>query len=464
MSQNVHKVKDYIEKNKNQYLDTFFKLLRCPSVSATGEGIEQAAGLITDMLRELGASLVTYKEDGCNPIIFGELNEKKEGTIMIYDHYDVQPVDPLDEWVSPPFEPRISDGKIYARGASDDKGNLVSRILAVKTLLEVLGEVPVNIKFLFDGEEEVGSPSLPIFVKRYEEQLQADACIWEGGGFDQKERPMIYLGAKGVIYIELRVKRTGSDLHSSWGTIVENPAWRLVMALSSIRDEKGGILIENFYEDVADDPEAEQLVRNLDIDRSEIASMTNNGELIEELPIHELLRRWLLSPTVNICGIYSGYIEKGQKTVLPSYAFAKIDIRLVPKMSPERVLTKLKQHLAKRGFNDVEVEALNHGYPAARTSPSSQPVRLAVMVARAATGKEPVVFPNIAGSGPMYLVTDVLRQPCFSLGINHPRSNIHAPNENVIIDYFMKGVWQCCLYMMNFVPWVRLGDAPYLKI
>jgi len=464
MSDKLQKVKEYVYKNRDRFLDAFVEVLRCPSISATGEGIEEAVGLITDMLRELGASVRIHKENGGNPVILGELDEKRDGTVMFYDHYDVQPVDPLDKWLSPPFSPRISDGRIYGRGASDDKGNLVSRLLAVKTLIETLGELPVNVKFLFDGEEEVGSPSLLRFIERYREELQADACVWEGGGFDKRGRPVIHLGAKGVIYLELRAKRSGGDLHSSWGTIVENPAWRLVMSLSSIRDEKGRVLIENFYDEVLDDPEAEQLIRDLDIERGDIDSMTNNGELIEDLPIRELLRRWLLSPTINICGICSGYIEKGQKTVLPSYAFAKIDIRLVPKMSPDRVLTKLKQHLERLGFSDVDIEVLNHGYPAARTSPNSPPVRLAIMVARAATGKEPVVFPNIAGSGPMYLVTDVLRQPCFSLGVNHPGSNIHAPNENILVENFMTGVLQSCLYMMNFVPWIRTRNTPYLEV
>lgn len=459
----LEKVKSHIERNSELFLREFVELLRCPSVSATGEGIEQAAEIIIDMLKELGASVETYRDSGGNPIILGELNEKKDGTIMIYDHYDVQPVDPLDKWSSPPFQPRIIDGKIYARGASDDKGNLVSRILAVKTLVEVLGELPVNVKFILDGEEEVGSPSLPKFIENYREKLGADACIWEGGGFDRAGRSMIYLGAKGVIYLELIVMRRGGDLHSSWGTIIENPAWRLVMALSTIRNTNGKILIDGFYDEAVEDHEAEQLIRELDIDRADIDAMTDQAELIEELPNQELLRQWLLSPTINICGIYSGYIDKGQKTVLPSYAFAKMDIRLVPRMRPDQILKLLKQHLNSHGFQDVQVEVLNRGYPAARTSPKEPAVQLAVKVAKIVTGMEPLVFPNIAGSGPMYLITDILRQPCFSLGVNYPGSNIHAPNENILFEYFMKGIFQCCLYLMNFVPWIKLGDAPYLR-
>ncbi len=459
----ISKIKKHIENNYTQFIKNFLRLLECPSVSTDKEGIEKAVDVIVELLKEVGADVKTYKIDGGNPIIYGEIKGDKNSSIMFYDHYDVQPVDPLDRWISPPFKPRIEDDKIYARGASDDKGNLISRILAVKTLKDSLGELPVNVKFLFEGEEEIGSPSLPKFVINYKEQLKADVCIWEGGGFNKNGRPMIYLGAKGVIYVELRVKRRGDDLHSSWGTIIENPAWRLVSALSTIRDIKGRILIDGFYDEVIDDPEAEELISKINIDRSEIEAMTSNGELIEDLPLPDLLRRWLLSPTVNICGIYSGYVEKGQKTVLPSHGFAKLDIRIVPRMHPDRVLMLLKKHLAKFGFSDVEVEILNHGYPAARTSPNTPQVRLAKLVAEAVSSKEAVVFPNIAGSGPIYLITDILGQPCFSFGVNHPGSNIHAPNENLIINNFMKGILQCSLYLLNFDSWVRLGNAPYLN-
>lgn len=461
MHEVVERIRGYIRDNEERLIGDLKTLLAQPSISTVGEGIEETASLVAEMMKGAGMRAEVRRTRG-HPIVLGELREERHGTLLLYNHYDVQPADPLEKWDSPPFTPCERAGRIFARGACDNKGNLAARIKAVEVLLSVIGEVPVDLKFLVEGEEEIGSPHLPEFVESNAELLGADACVWESGMMDSGGRPVVYLGAKGILYVEIISRWARRDLHSSWGTIIDNPAWRLTHALSSMRSRDGRVLIEGFYDDVEEpSEEVRGLLSRIDLEEEKVLSELGIDSFLAGKRGIDLAESWLLSPTLNICGLRAGYIEEGTKTVLPSTASAKLDFRLVPRMTPDRVLELLKRHLEKIGLGDLEIRALQ-GYPAARTDPGSWLVELAVRTARVAFEAEPVVYPSAAGSGPMYLVTERLRQPCVGTGICRPDANMHAPNENIPREDFLRAIEQMCLIMINMVPLMRWGETPYL--
>ncbi|HDI73610.1 MAG TPA: M20/M25/M40 family metallo-hydrolase, partial [Candidatus Korarchaeota archaeon] len=246
------KVNELIEGELDRFIRQLMTLVRQPSVAATGEGLEECAELLVDIMKKNGIQARVLPVKGGPPAVYGEIRAKSSGapTILFYNHYDVQPPDPLDEWKYPPFDPHIVDGKIYGRGTSDNKGNIISRIHAVWAFLSAIGEVPVNVKFFVEGEEEIGSPHLAPFVEEHKELLKADCGIWEFGGVDHEGRPNIWLGLKGILYVELRVRGTAADTHSSRAPIIPNAAWRLVWALNTLKSEDERVLVEGFYDDV----------------------------------------------------------------------------------------------------------------------------------------------------------------------------------------------------------------------
>ncbi len=442
---------DYVDENVDKFVEDLKGLCAQPSISAQGVGIDECARLVKEMLEEAGLLVELRKEHGGNPIVLGELmNPRARKTLLFYNHYDVQPPDPLDGWLHPPFEPKVQDGKLYARGAADNKGNIIARLKAVETLLKTIGEVPVNVKFVIEGEEEVGSLTLPDFVKTNKERLRADLCIWETGYIDEKGRPNVYLGAKGILYVELTVKDPSSDLHSSYGVIVDNPAWRLVKALGSLRAPDGKVLIEGFYEHVEKLSEDDlALLEMIELDEESLKRRLGIRSLLGGLTGLEAKAAYYLGPAVNICGLVAGYIGPGSKTILPSKASAKLDFRLVLKQSPDDILSKLRRHLDKLGFSDVEIVYLN-GYPAGRTPIAHPFVKLVTETAAEVYGAETVVCPSIAGSGPVYLFTEALGIPTISTGCNYYDSKVHAPNENIRVKDFITGIKHIALLLSKF--------------
>lgn len=451
-----------INEKREEYLGILESLLSFPSVSATGEGMEEAAGRVASIVERIGLRSEIFTEGGY-PVVWGELREERHGTLLIYNHYDVQPPDPVERWTSHPFKPSIRNGRIYARGACDNKGNLAARLCAIDLLLDVVGEVPLNIKFLIEGEEEIGSPNLERFVKTHREILGADACLWEMGGTSPDGRPLIYLGAKGILYLEIHIAEKRPDLHSSWGAIIRNPALELVHLLSSLRDREGRVTVEGFYDDVEEpDSETLALIDDLMPAEAEIKAVAGEDALISAKPLRETLIDLLLRPCINICGLYSGYTGPGSKTVLPSSAYAKIDVRLVPRMSPEKILRLIEAHVEKVSDRRASVRPLESGYPAGRTHPDEPFVELVRRTAEAAFNLQPLVFPSSAGSGPMYLITDYLRMPCVAAGIGDHLSNIHAPDESISIENYLRGILHMALIIANFVPFMRSSVTPYL--
>ncbi|GBC68443.1 N-formyl-4-amino-5-aminomethyl-2-methylpyrimidine deformylase [archaeon HR01] len=436
-----------IRQNGDRYLKLVETLISQPSVSATGEGLRDCARLVEGLLEDVGLRVTSYEVGGGGPIILGELNVEAHATLMFYNHYDVQPADPLDRWSSNPFQPTIKDGKIFGRGAADNKGNIAARIAAIDTLLSLLGELPVNIKFLVEGGEEIGSPGLERFVNEHSDILFADGCIWEYGHVSRRGPPVINLGVKGMLYVE--VEATGVEYHSSLGGIVENPGWRLVEFLKMVHGVDGRVLVDGFYEDVEE--VSDELLEMLDVVR--LSDVTPEGISTGPGNVDEkkLLKRLLLEPACNICGLSAGYTGEGAKTSIPSRAVAKLDFRLVPKQDPDKIFQRIESLAAGAGVRIRKI----HGYPAARTQPDSYLVHLVADTAREAYGSEPVVLPSGAASGPMYLFTDVLGMPCVSTGVGYAGSNVHGPNENIRIEDFYKGIAHIALIMRYFHSYLR---------
>jgi acetylornithine deacetylase/succinyl-diaminopimelate desuccinylase-like protein len=374
-------------------------------------------------------------------VVYGEIGSGKK-TLIIYDHYDVQPPEPLDQWESPPFSPEIREGFLFCRGVADNKGDLVSRLQAIEALQTTMGDLPLKIKFVFEGEEEVGSPHLAQFVDENKELLLgADGCLWEGGRTDMSGRPELYLGLKGILYVELRARGASRDMHSSYAPLVPNPAWRLVWALNTLKDEEDRITVDGLMDHVAQPPADElELLDRIPFEGDKIKEDLGIPEFLGGERGTDAMRKLLYSPTCTICGMVAGYTGEGSKTVLPSEARVKIDFRLVPDLEPGLVLDLLRKHLDRRGFDDVDIVSMSGEYPA--KSPFEAPVaQAAIQAARAVYGQDPVVYPLMAGSGPMYPLSAALGIPAVSgMGVGHAKSRIHAPNENIRLEDYFRAV------------------------
>ena len=430
---------DFIDRNKDEYVEKLRTLCRQPSVSAQNLGLQETAELVKKLLSTTGFTVEIFSPAKGPPVVFGELLSKHgQKTMIVYNHYDVQPVEPVELWTNPPFSATMENGRVFARGASDNKGNIVSRLLAIDALLKVRGDVPCNIKWAIDGEEEIGSPHFHEFINRYQERLTGESAIWEFGGLDYDDRPMVTLGLKGMLYVEFKVQTALKDSHSARAAVVENPAWRLVRLLDTIQDEDGRILVEGWYDDVkpftAEELEA---IRAMPLEEHSIQEELGIKHFLYGLTGFEFKKAFYGNPTANIAGIWSGYTGAGHKTVLPSTAHAKMDFRLVPEQDPVKLATKLKQHLSKHGFGDVEV-TLQAENPAARTPISAPIAKIAANAGREIFRKEPVTIVTSAASGPMHFYTNTPHLPTVAIGCNHPRSNTHAPDENQRIDVFVQ--------------------------
>jgi acetylornithine deacetylase/succinyl-diaminopimelate desuccinylase-like protein len=426
----------YIEDNAARFIEELKAFCCQPSISTQNVGLEEMAELVRARLERLGAEVRLMPVDDGPAVVFAELGQG-ERTLLIYDHYDVQPPDPLEEWKSPPFEPAIREGKFYARGVADNKGNLMARIQALEAYQETVGKLPLKVKFVVEGEEEVGSPHLAQFAQENRDLLAADGCLWESGRKDEAERFVLSLGLKGIAYLELRARGAKSDLHSSLATIVPNPAWRLVWALSTLKDEDDHIIIDGLMDHVAEPTPAEMsALEAIPFEEEKIKQRFDIPEFVRGLSGVEALKKHLYEPTCTICGFRSGYIEEGSKTVLPSTATVKLDFRLVPNLTPELVRQLLRQHLDRRGFEDIEI-AFGVGEHSARSPLDALIVQAAVAAAEVVYGQRPVIYPTMAGSGPMYPLSEALGIPAVLAGIGYPGTNVHAPNENIrLADYF----------------------------
>ena len=433
---------DYLLQNRERLLEDYKDFLRQPSVAATGQGITEMAALVARRFALLGASVKVIPTEGdAPPVVWAELGEGDK-TLLIYNHYDVQPAEPLDLWESPPFEPTVRDGKLYARGASDDKGELVTRIHAVEAWLKTQGKLPFKIKWLVEGEEEVGSIHLHSWVERHKGWLTgAGGCLWEFGSTDEKGRYTLHMGVKGICYVQLRVKSVDHDLHSSYAPLAPNAAWRLVWALNTLKDQDENILIDG-YQDYVREPSAAQIemLRKMPLEEEDIKKTWGISEFLKGRTGLEALKKYLFSPTATICGITTGWQGKGTKTVLPAEATAKVDFRLVPDLTPEIVVDLLRKHLDKHGFQDVEIASYD-GYRAEFCDVEAPIVKAAARAAKTVYGHDPVMIPTSAGSGPMWSLSSFIGGvPVVCAGIAHADNRVHSPNEHIILQNYYDGM------------------------
>lgn len=437
---NLQTADTYLQANLDASIAELSQLCAIPSVAAQNTGMDEAAQLVRAMLEQRGFQ-VQILPTGGSPVVFAERQgQRPDKTLLFYNHYDVQPAEPLDLWDSPPFEATLRGDSLYARGVSDDKGHITSRLFALDALLDQADELPCSIKFIIEGEEEIGSVHLPEFIQNNQELLAADACVWEFGSVNHEEVPMQYVGLRGICYVELSVKTADIDIHSGLGgSIFHNAAWRLVWALNTLKDQDERIRIPGFYDPVM--PPSER----------DIELLAELPEVVEEYQTRYGIKSFLrgleggvdlrvaevFEPTCTICGLTSGYQGAGSKTVLPAKASAKVDFRLVPNQTPEQVLTQLRAHLDAEGFTDVEITFLGGG-PAGRTDPEDPFIQLVAETAQDVYGVPMQIVPMIGGSGPNYPFVTTLNQPVATAGLGHPGTQAHAPNENLRLDLYLK--------------------------
>jgi len=432
-------IDSYLEKNLDNSIAELSKLVAQPSVGAQNLGLKECAALVGEMLKARGFDVRIMDTKGA-PVVFGERTGKSDKTLLIYNHYDVQPPEPLELWESPPFEPSLRDGKLYGRGVSDDKGHIVSRLHAIDAILETEGELPCNIKFIIEGEEETSSINLFEFIKQNRDLLKADACMWEFGGVDHRGVPMQYLGLRGICYVELSVETASTDVHSGLGgSIFPNAAWRLVWALSTLKGEDERIQIKGFYDGIRQ-PSARdrELMEALPEVAEEYKSRYGVKQFIKGLSGGVDLRiEEVFTPTCTICGLTSGYQGPGSKTVLPARASAKVDFRLVPDQDPDDIRRKLRAHLDEHGFSDVHIADLG-GDPPARTDPDDPFIQLVTKTAEDVFEMPMQLVPLVGGSGPSHPFVHDLGLPVATAGLGYPDTKAHAPNENIRVDLYLK--------------------------
>jgi len=446
----------YIEVHQGEARSLVEQLCRQPSVGAQGRGIEEMADLTESLLRDAGFETQRLCAEGAPPAIYGEQRGRSPFTLLLYNHYDVQPEEPLDLWHSPPFEPTERDGKLYARGISDNKGEIATRLAAVRALRAADGELPITIRWIVEGEEEVGSPHFADIAERYADLLRADGCLWEGTGFDIDDRPELVLGCKGLLYVQLETQGMGGDAHSGRAPILPSAAWRLIQALATLRSPEGRVHIPGFY-DAVQSPTAAQLdvlADQPDMDE-QLRETYEVEQFVDGLSGLALRERQVFSPTCNIAGLLTGYTGSGVKTVLPARDMAKIDFRLVPDQDPHDILAKLRAYLEAEGYADVQVSSLGEAEPVA--TPLDDPfIQRIVDVAQSFGPQRPSISPLAGGTLPLL---GALRRFVGVPGLSAPGNPIywgsgaHAPNEHIRIADLERAVrFNCSMFQ-------ALGDA-----
>ena len=438
----IERTWQFVDDNSSQLIADLQRFVQQKSISSSGEGVEVCAGLLASMMEEVGIDAKVMPTEGL-PVVFGHVAADRDDapTLLIYTHYDVQPAEPEEDWESPPWEARIVEDRIIGRGTTDAKGNLMAHIKAVQSL-KATGGMPINIKFVFDGEEESGSPSLPAFVDANRDLLQADAALSFDGGFDAGNVPRINLGTSGLLFVQLKARGGQNDLHSARARLVPNPAWKLVWALSSMKDKDSNILIDGFYDDVRlPTPRERELLEQAGWDDEEQKRSLGTDEFVGGVSGTDALQQLLFTPTCNIAGFASGYVGEGRKTLLPATAAVNIDFRLVSDQDPSDILAKLRAHLDRHGFEDIEIDHEGGGIEPSRTNPDDPFVQVVVDAAKTVYQKDPTVRPTGDASGRQAVwLAGKLGIPGAGTAVGPPDWRGHAANEFMTIQHFLDGI------------------------
>ncbi|MBL8589925.1 MAG: M20/M25/M40 family metallo-hydrolase [Methylobacteriaceae bacterium] len=437
--QALARVLAHIDARRDDYVRRVMDYVRHPSISAQNIGIAEVGALLLDMLGALGLeaqALPTAR----HPMILGRRTDRPGApTVILYGHYDVQPPDPLDQWLSPPFEPTIRDGRIYARGIGDNKGQHFAQLMAIEAHLAVHGALPCNVIVLLEGEEEIGSPHIADFVRQHADKLQADLVVTADGPLHRSGAPVVNFGVRGVASFELRARTAKRDMHSgNFGGVAPNAIWTLVHLLATMKNAAGEITIEGLHDPIVAPSEAER--------RAAAALPLDLAGAMQEIGVARLdapaarpfYDRLMFHPTLTINGLHGGYGGAGSKTVLPAEAIAKCDIRLVEAMTPQQVFEKVAAHVARHA---PEVEFVAQGGMLPSKTPFESRFAPAVVAAmRAGFGVEPLLFPALGGSLPDYVFTKILGLPAFGTPYANADEANHAPNENLSLDCFHNGI------------------------
>lgn len=431
---------NYIDTHAYEFIDGLKEFLSKPSISTQGIGLRETAEYLKDLMVQIGIKTTLVETKGA-PIVFGEITvEPSSTTVLVYGHYDVQPPEPLEAWLSPPFQPTIRDNRIYARGAGDNKGQLYAQLMGLKSILATKMPLRVNVKFIFEGEEENGSPHLEEFIRNNKEKLKANFVYTSDGPLHESGRPVIQLGVRGILYLEFIAKGASRDLHSgNWGGPIVNPALRLIDLITTMREPfSGKVLINGFYDNIRKPTDEEKkILQSLPLDRERIAKDLGLDPSQIPPPL-EFYTKLMFQPTFNICGFISGYTGKGMKTIIPSTASVKIDMRLVADQDPDDIFRKVQQHVMKYA-PDVEVRKLGQMKPS-KTPIENKYVKIVYSVVEQATGLQPLIYPSLGGSLPDYVFTGILGIPSIMVPYANVDENNHAPNENLAIPFFIRGI------------------------
>jgi len=430
---------------------------RLESVAAQNRMMGETADWVENLLKATGFETRQLPVEGAPNYVYGTLKGKSDFTLLLYNHYDVQPETPLELWESPPFEVTEKDGNLVARGICDNKAELISRICAIRAIQATQGEFPINLKWIIEGEEEIGSTRFDAMTRQYGDLLKTDGALWEGGGFNERGQSHIAVGFRGMLYVEYSVETMARDAHSGGAHTLPSAAWRLVKALASLKDDNGRVLIPGFYDDVREPTAMEKQAAqdNVDLEQEARAKalygidtfLHNRSGYDLEISVYE--------PTANIAGFLTGYTEPGVKTVLPAKAMAKMDFRLVPNQRPDDILEKLKAHLKAQGFADVQVKKLGSGDPV--VTPLEGPfVQKITQICQAFTEQEPKIIPLGGGTLPLL---GAMKNNVGVLGIStsgnpgYYGSGAHAPNEHIRVKDIPRAI------EFNVFLFTQLGET-----
>jgi acetylornithine deacetylase/succinyl-diaminopimelate desuccinylase-like protein len=442
----MNNVIDFINVNRDRYLEELKALLAIPSISALPEhaaDVTRCAEWCADEMRRIGLENVKLIPTPGNPVVYGDwLNAEGAPTILFYGHYDVQPVDPLNLWTSPPFEATVRDGEIYARGSADDKGQVFMHLKAVEAHLKQNGKLPVNIKFILEGEEEVGSAHLDDFIREHKNDLAADVVVISDSAMFGRGVPSICYGLRGLVYFQIDLRGSSTDLHSgSFGGAVANPGMVVAQVLAQMKDRGGRIRIPGFYDDVvALQEEERQAWATLPYNEKQYKKDFGVPKLFGETGYTTLERTWA-RPTFEVNGLLSGFTGEGAKTVLPAVAMAKVSMRLVPNQDPDKIATLFEDYVRKITPKTVELKVTRmHGGKPWMTAYDNPFVQAAGRAIERGFGRKPV-FTREGGSIPVVSTfQEELGLPSVLFGVGLPDENAHAPNEKLDVGNFHNGI------------------------
>ena len=449
-------MKNYIQANQERFFQELFTLLRIPSVSAKPEhkqDMYKCATRLTELLKEAGADEAAVCETAGHPVVYGSKDMGAEKTVLVYGHYDVQPPEPLEKWRTDPFEPVLAkdpvsgEDAIWARGANDDKGQLFMHLKAFEFLLKT-GQLRHNVKFIFEGEEEIGSPSLPAWVKEHKDILKADVILVSDTTMISEKVPSINCGMRGLAYLEVKVTGPNKDLHSGhYGGAVANPINELCALIASLHDEDGRVTIPGFYDDVVElSADDRALLNRAPFDLEEYRKFLDIKEVKGEKG-YNTLERTAIRPCLDVCGIWGGYTGAGAKTVLPSVAYAKVSMRLVPNQESAKITKLFQEHLQRIAPPCVKVEVTPfEGGDGFLIPISSHAYQAASRAMAEVYGTEPV---PARGGGSIAILADmqkILGTDPLLMGFGLERDTIHSPNESFLLRQFFAGMESLVLF------------------